>query len=86
METITNLRTKLSKDDWIVAIDISVSHFTSRRGIQGLCSSPVSGSELPISVHAFRPKRCRKGFDRVHEVSSCGQSKNSRLQGSSQYI
>ena len=28
METITNLRTMLSKDDWIVAIDISDAYLT----------------------------------------------------------
>ena len=34
-----------------------LSHYSSGRGIQGLCSFPISGSDLPIPVYAFRPKR-----------------------------
>ena len=59
-----------------------MSHYISGQEIKGLCSFTVSGSDLKISVHAFRPKRCRKGFHNGHEAS-CGQSKSSRLQGSS---
>ena len=73
METITNLRTMLSKDDWIMTADISDVHltFTPGRGVQGLCSFPVSGSDLQISVHAFQPKRCYKAFTKAmkHHVA-----------------
>ena len=63
METITNLITTLSKDNWIVTRYFRcVFHYTSGSGVQGLCSFPVSGSDLPISVHAFRPKQCCKGL------------------------
>ena len=45
-----------------------ISHYSSGRGIQGLCSFPVSGSDLSISVYAFQPKRCHKGLHKDHEA------------------
>ena len=84
LETITSPRTILLKDDGIVTRNICrcVSHYASGRGSHGLCSFPVSRSVLPISMHAFRPKRCCKGLHINHEAS-CSQSKSSGLQVSS---
>ena len=83
METITNLRTMLSKDDWIVTIDISEAYLTIPLDEEFKdCHFPISGSDLPISVYAFWPKRCCKGLHKNHEAA-CGQSKSSGLQDSS---
>ena len=73
----------LSKDDWIMTIDISDVYLTIPlyEEFKDYVAS-VSGSDVPISVLSFRSKQCRKGLDKGHKVS-CGQSKSSWLQGSS---
>ena len=55
----------LSKNDWIVTIDISDAYLTIPLDEEFKDHVAISGSDLPISVHAFRPKQCREGLHKT---------------------
>ena len=68
MEAITNLTTILSKDDWIMIIDISdvyLTNYISKQGIQGLCSFAVSNQTYRFLCMPFGLNDAARAFKKT---------------------
>ena len=85
METITNVRTMLSKDDWIVTKDISDAYLTIplNEEFKDYAAFQYQDQTYRFLCMPFGLlERCHKGLHKDHEAP-CGQSKSSSLHGSS---